>query len=50
MYDGIERAEPIDLFRDVPGLCHACHVADCDRLSARRGSQRLLCSQLFVPA
>ena len=31
MYDGIERAEPIDLFRDVPYLCDACQVADCDR-------------------
>jgi hypothetical protein len=29
----IEWAKPIDLFRDVPSLCDARHVADCDRLS-----------------
>jgi hypothetical protein len=48
MYDGIERAEPIDLFRDAPCVCDACHVADCDRLSGRHGGQRLLCSQLVA--
>ena len=25
----IEWAEPIDLFRDIPSLCDARHVADC---------------------
>jgi len=34
VYDGIESPVPIDLFRNVPSLCEARHVADCDRLSA----------------
>jgi hypothetical protein len=40
MYDGIERAEPIDLFRDAPSMRDARHVADCGRLSTRNSGQR----------
>jgi hypothetical protein len=48
VYDGIERAEPIDLLRDVPSLCDTCHVADCDRLGARHSGQGLFCPQLVA--
>ena len=33
MDHSIEGAELIDLLRDVPSLCDARHVANCDRLS-----------------
>src|SRR5271165_3668399 len=48
VYHDIEWAEPIDLFRDIPSLCDARHVTDCDRISARNSGQRLLCSHLVA--
>jgi hypothetical protein len=48
--NGIERAKPIDLFREIPSLRDARHVADCDRLSTRNSAQGLLSSRLVAGA
>jgi hypothetical protein len=48
MYHRIQWAEPIDLFRDVPRLCDARHVADGNRLSTGHSGQRLLCPSLVA--
>jgi hypothetical protein len=45
---GIQCAELIDLFGDLPSLCDARQVTHCDRVGTRHRSQGILCSRLVA--